>query len=81
MRPRYPAHIRQLKANLESARKWRRVHRRQCYKCTQAAKAGRPELGCDTGWQFAKDESRWARALERARCPELVMAGDQLALF
>jgi hypothetical protein len=80
-RVRYPAHVRQLKASLEGTRKAMRSHRKSCAACTRAHAALRPDLGCDIGWDWAKDESRFTRALERVGHPELVMAGDQLALW
>lgn len=78
---RYPPHIRQLKANLEGTRRAFAAHRKNCYLCSLAHRVGLPDKRCDDGWAWVKDEWRWKRALERAGHPELVMAGDQLALF
>jgi len=78
---RYPAHIRALRANLNGTRKAMKQHRKMCAKCRNAYAALKPALSCDTGWQWAKDEHRWASALERAGHPELVTVGDQLALW
>lgn len=78
---RYPAHIRSLRANLNGTRKAMRSHAKHCPRCSQARAAGRPEIGCDTGWEWAKDESKFMRALERAGHPELIIDGDQLALW
>lgn len=79
--PRYPAHIRQLKANLTGTREAFRRHRKNCYRCTLAHRAGQLHLSCDTGWEWHKDEWRFMRELTRINHPELLVDGDQLALF
>jgi len=81
MNLRYPAHIRGLRANLNGTRRAMRAHRKTCIRCTRAHQVARPDLACDTGWEWAKDESRFIRALERAGYAGLTMAGDQLPLF
>lgn len=78
---RYPAHIRSLRASLNGTRKAMRQHRKMCSQCRNAYLVDKPSLSCDTGWQWAKDEHRFMTALERAGHPELLMAGDQLALW
>lgn len=78
---RYPAHIRQLKANLEGSRRALRRHRKMCLRCAHAHIVGQLHLSCDEGWSWAQDEGRFARALQRAAHHELLMDGDQLALF
>jgi len=78
---RYPRHIAGLRANLNGVRKAFATHRKHCHRCAVAHAAGLFDKRCDVGWQWAKDESKWARALERAGHPELLTVGDQLPLW